>query len=249
MHFELDDADEQQSPNTQNASIKPPANVLNSPQINNHVQPTDNYQITRPISVDNLSREEKELLVPAELSNNYVARSSYNPDIMQSIIIDIATTPDKIETIIKRHGQSTSSVYLWRSLSRPLMDSWRAAVKHRTHIVADKFEEEVAILDDQVENDDDYKKTSNRIRRFDRVWSHREWQMSRMNRQDFGDKVEVDQNLTVNPAKARDDAYNAFQANPPTDADYDVITVPQDLNRITDLTDGNDNESNRATDG
>ena len=263
MHFELDDSDKQQSQNTQNASITPPTDSLNSPQITNPVHPTDNYQIIAPTSVksaenalnhvnkvvNELTQEEKNLLVPTDIKTVY-NQQRYNPEIMQSIILDIATTADPVDAIIKKHKQAKTTVYMWRGLSVQLMNAWNHAMKLRTHVKADTFEDDVTTLDTAIDGKDaDYRIVGNKIRRFDKVWHHREWFLSRYNRDFFGDKVEVDNNLTISPAKARDDAYNAFQANPPTDADYDVITVPQDLNRITDLTDGNDNESNRATDG
>jgi hypothetical protein len=178
--------------------------------------------------ISHLSSEEKELLVPASVKTPF-GFEHYNPRIMQSIIIDIATTKDPVQKIIARHGQASRTVYLWRSVSSQLLQSWRAAMRHRTHTVADDFETEVQTLNDQVETDDNYKRTSNRIRRFDRVWGHRQWFMSRYNRQDFGDKVDIEQNITIAPAKAREEAYTTFQ-NAQV-ADFEEVTLPP-INQI-----------------
>jgi hypothetical protein len=179
-------------------------------------------------NVSHLSSEEKELLVPASVKTPF-GLQHYDARKMQSIILEIATTTDTIDNIVKRHGLAKTTVYLWRSVSVQLLNTWRTAVRHRTHAVADEFEGEVQILNNQVENDDNYKRTSNRIRRFDRVWGHRQWFMSRYNRQDFGDKVDIEQNITIAPAKAREEAYTTFQ-NAQV-ADFEEVTLPP-INQI-----------------
>lgn len=179
--------------------------------------------------ISHLSSEEKELLVPTEMKCIYSRNFTYNPEKMQSIIIQIATTNIPIEKIITNHDLNVKTVYYWRAVSSPLFSAWRAAMRHRTHAIAERFEPEVEKLDAQVENDDNYKRTSNRIRRFDRVWSHRQWFMSRYNRQDFGDKVDIEQNITIAPAKAREEAYTTFQ-NAQV-ADFEEVTLPP-INQI-----------------
>jgi transposase-like protein len=178
--------------------------------------------------ISHLSSEEKELLVPASVKTPF-GFQHYDPAIMQRIILDIATSRQPVKQIIKSHGMADGTVYLWRSVSSQLLSAWRAAMRHRTHTVADDFETEVQELNNQVENDDNYKRTSNRIRRFDRVWGHRQWFMSRYNRQDFGDKVDIEQNITIAPAKAREEAYTTFQ-NAQV-ADFEEVTLPP-INQI-----------------
>lgn len=225
MNIDFDDSEQQEQAPTQPDNSPQPSNPALSPVATEIID-------TEPVKVS--SKEEKELKVPQIIKTNYNLQH-YNPDIMQAIILDIATTNDSIDDIIAKHGQKKTTVYLWRSISVQLMNAWRAAKRHRTHVIADTYESEVAILDAQVENDEDYKRTSNRIRRFDRVWSHNEWFLSRHNRQDYGDKVETDVHMDISPAKARDDAYNAHQGDiPPEDAEYEVINVPNTLNKSVD---------------
>lgn len=56
---------------------------------------------------------------------------------------------------------------------------------------------------------------------FDRKWRHREWLMSKFNRQQFGDKLDIDQTLTVNPSEAREEAWKRAQQ-----AEYTEYTEP-----------------------
>ena len=194
--------------------------------------------VTNQTPVDNA--DVSALTVPEKLTVTKTTRttishlSKYNPDKMQKIIQDIATTVIPIEDIIKNQGLKQSSVYWWRALSPQILEAWRVARAHRTHIMADDLEKEISVLRVAVdEQDGDPRVNNNKIRFFDRSWHHKEWQMSKANRRDFGDKMEIDSRVTINPAEARNAAWEAHRTASP--AEYEeVAPPPPGLNKARD---------------
>ena len=158
------------------------------------------------------------------------ARTKYNPKTMQDIIRTIATTNFSVKTICDMYGISTSTVYWWRAINSDISDAWRAAMVERTHIMVDSIDEEGEKLDKDCDDIlQDPRTQSVKIKRFDVRSRHKQWFASRVNKKDYGDNIEVANNVTISASQAAEEAWQ--QARNVVDATYTDVSPTRLLNR------------------
>lgn len=137
-----------------------------------------------------------------------ISVTSYDPQIMNAIIRDVATTSLSIERIADQYGVASSTVYWWRAASPVLLAAWRTAMEARTHVLADTLQADIEAMEAGSEDAfTDPRTATVNIKRFDVKWKHSEWLMGKMNRKDYGDAIEIDNNVTVNGPEAREQAW------------------------------------------
>jgi hypothetical protein len=159
-------------------------------------------------------------------------KTTYDPQVMQDVIVDIATSADPVDVILTKYNLKHTTVYTWKALNADIQAAWKAAMVHRTHVLADKLHSDGKVLDDFVDNEDnDPREKTVKIKRFDVRWKHNEWYMSRVNRKDYGDNLSVESNVTVNAAQAREDAWR--RAREMRDADYTDVSAGESVNMIS----------------
>lgn len=155
----------------------------------------------------------KKLLVPTDVKSIYSNKTfKYDPHKVQSIIIDIATTSDKIDDIAKRHGIDTKTIYTWRAASSQLLQAWLVAMEMRTHIMAEENEAEWADTKKIVEDkEEDPRYASVRTRFTSEHVKSRHWLMGKLNKRIYGDNMQIDQTLTISPSQSAIDAWSSHQ--------------------------------------
>lgn len=132
----------------------------------------------------------------------------YTPELARSILIDIATTAKPIKQIAQAHGVSEQVFFYWRSVSPQFLECCLRANAQRAVTYADKLESDVQKLEAEIEDTDADPRVLNvKSSHFDRKWRHREWLMAKWNRRIFGDKLDIDQTVTVNPSELREQAW------------------------------------------
>jgi len=195
---------------------------------------------------DNIPQHIKNLSVPQAVSNYYNSHVAYDQNVVQNIILQVATTSEPVDDIISKNGVKPATLRYWRSLSPELLTSWQAAMSHRAHAIADKLGSDIKDLETTVADEDsDPRQQGNKIRAFDIKWRHREWLMSKINREAYGDKVEVDNNITVSPAAEFAKAWQHHQSN---QVQADVTILDNNLNRASPAADTSTNSTPPDTD-
>jgi hypothetical protein len=152
-----------------------------------------------------------------------IAVSSYDRNVMQLILIDLASTTDPMYKIIDRYGVPEKTVNWWRAVSGDIAAAWRMAWRSRADLLADQLHKESDELD-QVTDDEfsDPRLMMSKLKKFDIKWRHKEWLMGKMNRNHYGDKLAVDNNVTVNNTELRESAWNKYRTI--SDAEYTNVT-------------------------
>ena len=176
--------------------------------------------------------------VPKEITSPaLVGRpSKYTPEIARSVLIDIATTPDNISDICKKYDITKQTLSIWRAVNSQFLDAYMQACKYRSIEFADEMHEDFKRLEKDMDAPDaDFRKLGVKSVHLDRKYRHKEWWMSKFNRPLFGDKLEVDQNVNINPVKSRETAWNELSGNV-TDAQYTTVEQ-QDTVVLEDLKD------------
>lgn len=137
----------------------------------------------------------------------------YTKELAQSILIDIATSGETIENIAKKHGINKLTFYRWVLINEAFCNAHLRALENRAIVLSGNITEDLADLAKIVENEDkDPRDRHVRLQYFDKKWNHLQWLMSKYNRKLFGDKLEVDQNVTINPTEAREQAWQQHRA-------------------------------------
>jgi hypothetical protein len=151
-----------------------------------------------------------------------IAVSSYDRNVMQLILIDLASTTDPMYKIIDRYGVPEPTVNWWRAVSNDIANAWRMAWRSRADLLADQLHKESDELD-QVTDDEvsDPRLMMSKLKKFDIKWRHKEWLMGKMNKF-YGDKLAVDNNVTVNNTELRESAWNKYRTI--SDAEYTNIS-------------------------
>ena len=168
------------------------------------------------------------LSVPQFVGKNVYNR--YDPDTMLNILKAVATTKDTVNVICDRFGVKENTVYWWRALSDDILKAWKHAMYLRTHILADQIEEEGVKLDQDCDDSSkDPREQTVKIKRYDVRTRHRQWFMSRVNRQDYGDNVQIESNVTITAAETRENAWN--KAREVQDAIYTDVSPVKTVNR------------------
>jgi hypothetical protein len=147
-----------------------------------------------------------------ERENNIGRPSKYTPELANKILVEIATTTIPVADIAVNCGIPEGTFYAWLSINESFHEEYVRALENRAIVMAAAAERDMLRMD-AICNDfnQDPKWQNVQTSWFDRKWRHREWFMSRFNRRLFGDKLEVDQTLTVNPTEAREQAWAIYK--------------------------------------
>ena len=180
--------------------------------------------------------------VPQEITSPALTgrpNSRYTPDVARNILIDIATTPENISDICKKYGTSKQTVSIWRAVNEQFLNAYMRACRYRSIEFADEMHEDFKRLEKDMEDPNaDYRKLGIKSVHLDRKYRHKEWWMSKFNRQLFGDKIEVDQNVNINPVKSRETAWTelsgtiqdaSYTEGTQQDPGHDVVDDPDGL--------------------
>jgi len=179
-----------------------------------------------PVIIDDNNTDTPDYIVPQSIKSS-IAKQHYNPVTVQKIIIDVATTMDPVENICKKYNINASTIGIWRMSDSRLMTAWRTAMAARAHAMADKMESEINGLEAIVDNkDEDTRYKATKVKTFDVKWRHREWLMKSINKRDFGDNIQQDINVNVNPVEQRAKAWQLHQGV--KEADVTVVDTSRD---------------------
>lgn len=175
-----------------------------------------------------IKNELAKLKVPQKIGAERYVR--YSADLMSSVIMAVATTKDSIDVICDHLGVKKTTVYWWRAASKEILNAWKYAMYLRTHILAESIESEGETLDEDCDDvTKDPREQTVKIKRFDVRTRHKQWFMSRVNKQDYGDNVQIDSNVTITAAESREKAWT--KARDIIEADYIDVSPVAAVNR------------------
>ncbi len=142
----------------------------------------------------------------------------YSKQLAHDILFDIATSSDPLDKIAKKHSITSVTFWRWTLINEQFCNAYIRALENRTLVESDGADAEIAKLLDYINNhDDDPREKHVRTGGIRLKLEHMRWKLSKYNRQLFGDKLEVDQHLTVEPAQERADAWALAQQAQDTD--------------------------------
>jgi len=142
---------------------------------------------------------------PAHFGNT----STYNKNIAQQIIIDVASTNKPVDKIAEEYGVAERKLYVWMSISEPLKQVWLRALECRTIVSASSMENDISQLETVCNDRNEDPRYQHALSgSFDRKWRHREWFMAKLNRKLFGDSKDIGVNITVNTVELRQAAWD-----------------------------------------
>ena len=140
--------------------------------------------------------------------SQYGPPSKYTPQLAQAILADIATTPNTIEQCCNDHGIDKHTWYAWMSVSADINNAMQRACAAKATVYAHEMALETAEMDILMQNQDiDPRYLNNRSTWYDKKWRWRTWLMERWNRRLYGNKLDIDQTVTVNPSELREQAW------------------------------------------
>ena len=138
--------------------------------------------------------------------------TKYNKTMAESLLTTIATQSTTIKEIAENHGITKDTMYRWILINEQFSDSYLHALELRAMVEVDTADSEVADLMHYIDNsNDDPRKVHTKIQGTRIRLEQLRWKASKYNRRVFGDKLEVDQHLTVEPAKERETAWAAHK--------------------------------------
>jgi len=157
---------------------------------------------------------------------------TYNKDTALDILVDVATTADKLSAIASNHGITKKTWYWWLLINPQLGDSYLRALENRSHVLGMDITEDIGALESYVHDEsNDPRIMHARIQLHHRKSSTYQWLMSKYNRKVYGDQVSIDQTVTVQPAACRDAAWRIVQGLP---ADGDIADAADDTQDSVD---------------
>ena len=141
----------------------------------------------------------------------------YSKDMADKLLADIATTSDNMDTIVQRYGISKPTFYLWVMINEDFSNCFSRALENRALVYGDTMVSDINELEDYIHNEsNDPRIMHARIQLHHRKAGTYQWLMSRYNRQVYGDKLDIDQHVTVEPAKQREEAWTQHTAEDAT---------------------------------
>jgi len=139
--------------------------------------------------------------------------TKYTPEMANNILLDIATTVTPIDKVSQQHGITDRTLYRWILESEDFCRLYMRALENRALVYASDITQDLSKLKDICDDESKDPRFQNvQTGYFDKKWRHLEWMMERFNRQVFGQKLDIDQHLTVEPQQLRTTAWEEVQA-------------------------------------
>ena len=139
--------------------------------------------------------------------------TKFNEQIAQALIFDIITSCEPVAEITKRHKIAEKTFYLWIHAYDEFRIAYLRALETRAMNEFESVEQELADLEKYVVENDaaDPREKHVRIQLARLKTEHRRWRLSKMNRQVFGDKLDMTADVSVQ-VDARDQAWLEIQS-------------------------------------
>lgn len=127
----------------------------------------------------------------------------YSEELFEKICERIATSADGLHKIVKENGISPSTFYKWVSENKDLSDRYARAREIQAELLADQI---IEIADDSSNDTKTIYKGEELIEVENTEWTNRsklrvearKWIAAKLKPKKYGDKVEVDQTISVN---------------------------------------------------
>ena len=148
----------------------------------------------------------------------------YTKKIADNILLQVSTTTKPIAEIANDNGISDPTLYNWIGINQEFFSAYLRALEIRSIAEVAGVDGLLSQLVDYIEHSNvDAREKHVRIQSLRLRIEQIRWKVSKHNRRLYGDKIEVDQQVTINPQDARADAWQLAQA-----AEYSVIQPAND---------------------
>jgi hypothetical protein len=128
--------------------------------------------------------------------------------------------------IAQKHGITRKTIYYWILINEQFCDAYLRALENRALVYGGEMLEDLGDLERYVQNEEnDPRNMHARIQLFHRKSGAYQWLMTKYNRKVFGDKLDVDATVTVQPAEQRAQAWQI--ARKLQEAEYTEVPPPQ----------------------